>query len=238
MKHHGIGRIKMGGMTLPTPPVGTIAVWSDIGCPWATLALHRLYGARARLGLDDRVVVDHGLFLLEDVNEAPTRRSTHDAEIPVIGTRAPELELTLWHADVSTWPVSTALANEAVHAAKSQSLSAAEQLDMALRLAFFRDSRCISLLHEVITVAETCSRVDVAALRAALDDGSARGSMMRSYRMHAGEVQGSPHFVLPDGYEIHNPGMSLRWLGRAGGFPVIDEDDPLVYDNLVRRAAA
>ena len=57
--------------------------------------------------------------------------------------------LTLWHADVPTWPRSTALANEAVHAAKSQSLSAASK-DTALRLAFFRDSRCISLLHEVI----------------------------------------------------------------------------------------
>ena len=53
--------------------------------------------------------------------------------------------------------------------------------------------------------------------------------------MHAGEVQGSPHFVLPDGYEVHNPGMSLRWLGKAGGFPVIDEDDPSVYDDLVNR---
>jgi predicted DsbA family dithiol-disulfide isomerase len=224
-------------VTLPVPSVGTIAIWSDVGCPWATLALHRLYRARARLGLDDEVVVDHDLFLLEDVNEAPTRRSTHDAEIPVIGSRAPELGLTLWHGDVSAWPVTTALANEAVHAAKAQSKRAAEELDMALRLAFFRDSRCISLLHEVIAVAETCSRVDVSALRNALDEGSARDAMMRRYRAHVEDVQGSPHFVLPDGYEVHNPGMSLHWQGKAGGFPVVDEDDPSVYEGLVRRAA-
>jgi predicted DsbA family dithiol-disulfide isomerase len=237
MDHHRSGQIKMGSVTLPTPPAGTIAVWSDVGCPWATLALHRLYAARARLKLDDHVAVDHGLFLLEDVNEAPTRRATHDAEIPVVGSRAPELGLTLWHADVSAWPVTTALANEAVQAAKMQSLAAAEEIDMALRLAFFRDSRCISLLHEVIAVAETCSHVDVGALRIALDEGGARGAMMRAYRLHAEDVQGSPHFVLPDGDEVHNPGMSLHWEGKAGGFPVIDSDDPSVYDELVRRAA-
>ena len=227
----------MGDVTLPTPAPGTITVWSDVGCPWATLALHRLYAARQRLDLDDQIVVDHELFLLEDVNQAPTRPQAHDAEIPVIGTRAPELHLTLWHRDPSTWPVSTALANEAVHAAKRQSLRASEELDMALRLAFFRDSRCISLLHEVIAVAETCGRIDVGALAAALDDGSARGEMMRAYRAHVDDVQGSPHFVLPDGDEIHNPGMELHWEGTAGGYPVIDKDEPSVYEDLVRRAA-
>jgi hypothetical protein len=31
---------------------------------------------------------------------------------------------------------------------------------MALRLAFFRDSRCISMLHEVVDVASGRDRVD------------------------------------------------------------------------------
>ncbi len=41
---------------------------------------------------------------------------------------------------------------------------AAEQLDMALRLAFFRDSRCISLHHEILDIASGCDRVDTDAL--------------------------------------------------------------------------
>ena len=63
----------------------------------------------------------------------------------------------------------------------------------------------------MIAVADTCSRVDVAALRTTLDEGSARAGMMRRYRAHVEDVQGSPHCVLPDGYEVHNPGMSLHW---------------------------
>jgi hypothetical protein len=35
---------------------GTVVMYSDIGCPWASLALHRLRKRRAELGLDDVVV--------------------------------------------------------------------------------------------------------------------------------------------------------------------------------------
>ncbi|MCA1690698.1 MAG: DsbA family protein, partial [Actinobacteria bacterium] len=31
---------------------GTIVVYSDIGCPWAHLAVYRLHAARRRLGLE------------------------------------------------------------------------------------------------------------------------------------------------------------------------------------------
>lgn len=67
------------------------------------------------------------------------------------------------------------LPNEAVHAAKAQGPVAAERLDMALRLAFWRDSRCISMRHEILDVADGCEGVDVDALREAIDDGRARG---------------------------------------------------------------
>jgi len=33
---------------------GTIVVFSDIGCPWAHVAVWRLHDARRRLGLDGR----------------------------------------------------------------------------------------------------------------------------------------------------------------------------------------
>jgi hypothetical protein len=104
-----------------------------------------------------------------------------------------------------------------------------------LRVAFFRDSRCISLLHEVVDVARGCDRVDADALAAALEDGRARGPMMADYRAHADEVQGSPHFFLADGSDVHNPGIALHWAD--AGYPQVDSDDPGVYDDLVRRAA-
>ena len=127
-----------------------------------------------------------------------------------------------WQADPSEWPVTTAPANEAVHAAKEQSPEAAEELDLALRLAFFRDSRCISLRHEIVETARGCTHVDADALGEALDDGRARGPMTRDYRANRDAVQDSPHLFFADGYDVHNPGIDLRWVGEQGaGFPVV-----------------
>jgi predicted DsbA family dithiol-disulfide isomerase len=225
-------------VTRPEVRDGTIVVYTDIGCVWSTIAIARLLRARADLGLDDDVVIDHRLFLLEDVNAFPIPKRFLDCEIPVAGALEPDLGWKVWQADPSTWPVTTAPANEAVHAAKRQSPRAAEQLDMALRLAFFRDSRCIALRHEIVDIARGCPDVDAGALGAALDDGTARGSMMRDYRAHRDAVQGSPHLFFSDGHDVHNPGIELRWVGEQGaGFPVVEHDDPAVFRHLVRRAA-
>ncbi len=52
------------------------------------------------------------------------------------------------------------------------------------------------------------------------------------------EVKGSPHVFLADGTDAHNPGIEMHWEGRPGeGFPVIDRDEPAIYDELVGRAA-
>jgi predicted DsbA family dithiol-disulfide isomerase len=153
----------------------------------------------------------------------------------VVGQLDPDLGMSPWSAEPSAWPVTALPADEAVHAAKEQSPAAAEQLDMALRLAFFRDSRCISMLHEVVDVARGCDLVDADAVAAALEDGRARAAMMADYRAHADEVQGSPHFFLADGSDVHNPCTELHW--EDAGYPVVDADDPSVYEGLVRRAA-
>ncbi|KLI09181.1 dithiol-disulfide isomerase [Mycolicibacterium conceptionense] len=217
---------------------GTVVVFTDVVCGWSTVALHRFYAAREKAGLTDAVRVDHQLFLLEDVNEFPIPKRYLDSEIPVVGALAPEFGWKPWQGDASTWPITSLLTNEAVHAAKRHSLPAAERLDMALRHAFFTDSRPVSLLHEIIGVAQRCSGVDAGALRRDLEQGTARAEMMRGYRDHRDEVQGSPHFFLPDGSDVHNPGIELHWVGEPGaGFPVVDADDPAAMDELVKRAA-
>ncbi|HEX5511330.1 MAG TPA: DsbA family protein [Actinomycetales bacterium] len=212
---------------------GTVVVYTDVGCPWSTIALHRFYRARSKLCLDGKVHIEHRLFLLEDAGDAPTSRTTIDAEMPVLGPLHPELGFALWHGGDDAWPSSTLLANEAVHAARLQSPQAAETLDMELRLAFFRDSRCISLLHEIVAIAKDCAGVDAGELQQALEDGRARGQMMADYRAHRDEVKLSPHFFLPDGTDMPNPGMQLHMEGEPA-YPVIDSDDPSVYESLVR----
>jgi predicted DsbA family dithiol-disulfide isomerase len=132
---------------------GTIVMWSDIACPWATLAVHRLVAARHRLGMDGRVVVDHRAFPLEVLNGRPTPRHILDAEIPVAGGLEPDAGWQIWRDDPHRYPVTTLLALEAVQAAKEQSLWAGEQLDHALRKALFAESRCISMRHVILGIA-------------------------------------------------------------------------------------
>lgn len=216
---------------------GTVTVFTDVVCAWSTIAFHRFYQARRRAGLDEDVHLDPQLFLLEDVNRIPLPKRYLDAELPVISALAPELQWKPWQGDASAWPITSLLPNEAVHAAKRQSALAAEQLDMGLRQAFFRDSKPIALLHEILAVADQCDAVDSAALRRDLDNGTARGAMMATYRNHVDDVQGSPHFFFADGSDVHNPGITAGPLGETG-YPAVEHDDPSVYDELVRRAAS
>lgn len=220
---------------------GTIVVYADIGCPWAHVAVHRLLAARRAMGLDEEVVLDHRAFLLEVANGQPTPRRILDAEIPVAGGLEPDAGWQVWQAEDWAWPVTTLPAMEAVEAAKEQGLRQSESLDRALRVALFGESRCVSMRHVVLEVAETCDGLDVIALAAALDDGRARGAVMEQHRLAESteQVRGSPHLFLPDGTSSHNPGVVYRWEsgGPGRGFPVVTSDDPSIYGDLLVRAA-
>ena len=217
-----------------------IVVWSDIACPWATLAVHHLVKTRDGAGMKDQLVLDHRAFPLEVINGRPTPKITLDAEIPVAGALAPEFGFRLWEQPAHGFPVSTLLALEAVQAAKAQSLPAGEALDLALRRALFAESRCITMRHVILEVAAECAAVDAAQLEDDLDHGRHRALVMADQRQAATiEVKGSPHLFLPDGTNVHNPGVEMHWEGgHDGGFPVVDAHDPGVYDELVRSAAA
>ncbi len=212
-------------------------MWQDIACPWATLALLRFRRARARLGLDDEVQVDLKAFPLELVNSRPTPKGTLDAEIPVAGGLEPDFGWRLWRNAPSEWPVTTLPALEAVYAAKEQSLRLAEDLDMALRRALFCDSVTISMHHEIIEIASSVDGLDVESLRGALEAGRCRDQIFTDNRIASStDVKGSPHFFLPDGSDEHNPGVELHWTQDGRGIPVVDKDDPGIYDSLLMRA--
>jgi predicted DsbA family dithiol-disulfide isomerase len=212
----------------------TITIWSDIGCPWASLLVWRLTARRAALGVD--VAFDHRCFPLELVNARPTPRWALDAEVEALAPLVPEAGWRPWYRADSTYPVTMLPALEAVQAAKAAyGLAAAERVDLALRQAFWRDARCISLRHEVLDVAAAAG-VD---LEAALDSGAARAAVISDWRAAAdGGADGSPHVYLPDGTAYVNPGIESHWEGpKPGGRPVVDRDDAAVLDDLLLKAA-
>jgi predicted DsbA family dithiol-disulfide isomerase len=219
---------------------GTLVVFGDIACPWSHLCVHGLRQARSRLQLDGDVVLDLRAFPLELFNGQPTPKRTLDAELAVVGALDPSAGWQMWQRPDFEYPVTTLPALEAVQAAKAQSLRASEELGRALRRAFFAESRTVSLVPVILDVAKACDGVDAGALAVALDDGRARAAVMeqRDMAKRIG-VKGSPHVYLPDGSDAPNPGITKHWEGEEGeGFPVIDEYDPSVYDDLIKRAAS
>ena len=229
----------------PTAAPGTVVLYSDIACPWAHLAVARLHRARAELGLEDQVGIDHRAFPLEVFNERPTPYRVLSAEIPVVGALEPDAGWQMWQGKPGTWPVTSLLALEAVQAAKTAlgpDLSASERLDRALRRALFAESRCISMRHVILEVAaEALGQSQADTLREALDSGIARAAVFDQCETArtAQDVKGSPHLFLPDGTDEHNPGIEMHWVGEHGvGFPVVDRDDPNVYKTLLEAAGA
>jgi predicted DsbA family dithiol-disulfide isomerase len=216
----------------------TLLIYSDIGCPWAHAAVHRLHAARRRVGLEQAVRFDHRAFPLELFNRRATPKLTLDAEIPVVGGIEPDAGWQLWSAPLHEYPVTTLPALEAVQAAKREGLEASEALDRALRRAFFAESRCISMHHVVVDVAKEAG-VDAAAIADALEEGWARALVHEQCRAadESDEVKGSPHVFAPGTLAAHNPGVRMHWEGGHDGFPVVDADDPLVAERLVLAAA-
>jgi len=132
-------------------------------------------------------------------------------------------------------------AMEAVQAAKEQGLAVSEALDRGLRRAFWGESRCISLRHVILEVAAETDGLDLAALAAALDAGTARSAIFAQWEVAKTDaVQGSPHLFAPDGANAQNPGLEMDWNQGEDGvwLPTIVHDDPAAHEDLLRRAAA
>jgi len=214
----------------------TIEVWSDLLCPFAYVGLLRLRRARERLGLSD-VLLEHHTFPLELFDGPHPRRGT-DTEAVGLGQIEPEAGFRVWTAADDLYPHTVLLAAEAVHAASAQSLTAGEELDLALRRAFWAESRSICHRQVILDVAAGVPQVDVAGLAAALDDGRHRKQVMADFAVASTDaIPGSPTFRFPDGTTVTNPGIRVHWEGPfAQGFPVVDAHDAGVYDELLRRA--
>jgi predicted DsbA family dithiol-disulfide isomerase len=230
-------------VTDPAPPAvhvapGTIAVFSDLLCPFTHVLVHRLFAARRRLGLEAAVRFDHHAFPLELLNRAPGTRIGSDSEIPPLGAIEPDAGWQLWQGPDHHYPNTVLLAFEAVQAAKLQSLEASERLDRALRHAFWARSRPIQMHHEILAIAAASGGIDVDGLDRALRAGTARAAVFVDAEVAATDVVTlSPHVFLANGTDLVNPGITVHWQGEwAKGFPVIDHDEPTVVDDLLRRS--
>lgn len=221
--------------TLPAPHSDFgLTVISDIGCPWAHIALHRVGREIGTRGLDVELPLDHRAFPLELVHGRPTSMSEIDRVIR-IGMRI-EPDAGWAHPDDPwTFPVTMLPALEAVQAAKAQDPQLSATLDRALRRAVFAEWRCVSVFPVVLEVAEQVDGLDVRRLDEEIRTGRARSELWNDLDQLATETPGSPTFVLPDGSVEFNPGLEIEWREHE---PVVTDDDPAAIADLVTRAMA
>ncbi|GAC1569595.1 MAG: dithiol-disulfide isomerase [Candidatus Dormibacteria bacterium] len=222
-----------------TVPPGVVVVYSDLACPWAHVAVTRLHATRRRLGLDGRVAFDHRAFPLELVNRRPTPKRVLDSEVPVLAALQPDAGWHSWNAPDSEYPVTTLPAMAAVQAAAAQGWAASEALDLALRCAFFADSRCISVLPVILAVAGACDGVDADLLATELESGRGHAAVMAQWRdIERWGVQGSPHVFAQGGCDSFNPGITTEAIDIEGEhFLRVTADDPTAYEQILQTAA-
>lgn len=204
-----------------------IEVWSDIHCPWAAVAVHRLRTARDRHGLD--VVFDQRAWPLEWVNESGTPRHIVVPESAVLANHEPSV-FSAFRGE--SWPSTFLPAFELVAAARrALGLRAAEDVDYALRLRFFRESADVSLRHELARACDDAG-IDTAAVMAAWESEPVRADVVADYERSKGlAIQGSPQVFWPDGSTDHNPGMTdHEWVR---GIPRITSSDPEAAERLL-----
>jgi len=186
------------------------------------------------------VRIDHHSSRSNSSNGSPGTRHGSDSEIPTLGQLEPDAGWQLWQGPDYHYPNSILLAFEAVHAAKNQGLRPSEDLDRALRHAFWANAAIIQNLTTILAVAEHTNTVNKAQLRQDIHDGIGRNALWADYTTAQSDaVAMSPHLFLHDGTTYTNPGIELHWQGDwAKGFPVIDNDEPTMYDTILELAGS
>jgi len=222
----------------PRPDV--VTVWSDLGCPWATAALVSL-----RLAIEKAAAplyIDHRVFPLELFNKMATPKPIIDGEIVAIGGLRQDLGWQLWTAAESSYPVTMLPPMAAVQAAKAESvggLLASDQLDAALRRAYYAESRCVSMPSVILEVAESCPAVNVEALAREIASGAGIAEIYNQFETAGGDrVQGSPHLFTAGGYDAHNPGATYSWAPPPSNFPRLESYDDSWAGDLVAKLTA
>jgi predicted DsbA family dithiol-disulfide isomerase len=215
----------------------TVTVWSEIHCPWASTAVHRLRAARDEQGLD--VVFDQRPWPLEFVNSRGTPRATVTQETAVLSTQEPDIFSA--YRDES-WPSSFLGAFELVAAARRVGgQRAAEDLDYALRLAFFRYGVDVSIragLERALKIAtKFAAGLDADAVLHTWAVEPVRADVLADFdRSKDLPIDGSPQIFWPDGTTTHNPGFAdIEW---RGGIPRIGKSDPDEPARLLREHTA
>lgn len=214
-------------------PAGTnaLVVYSDLRCPWAHVAVHRLLAAAERRGIGSELLIDHRWFPLGD-EATPDDAEALDRELGAIAAIEPDAGWTTWADSDRPFPTSSDRAAAWVQAAKAASPDASALLDRALRRALFAERADLTDDDTIEAVAAGLASLDLDAVRAELASGRPEAELDRQRQQSETDaVPASPTIVAADGTSWTNPGIDFAT--DDVGTPMIEDDDPAVYDEII-----
>lgn len=221
-------------LELVMPDSNGVAIYTDVRCPWAHVAVHRLLTAVERAGLEGEVAVDHRAVPLEKLDGCDTDALVRAAR--VLAEAVPEAGWDRRPEDPADVPASSLRALAHVQAAKATSPAAAVALDRVLRRQLWIEGRDIDDQTVIDDALAEVPELDPHQMVDELDSGRPAAEVnVDTARVTTGLVAGSPTVVLPDGSSWTNPGLTVS--DGADG-PVIEHDDPSVYDEILDRLVA
>jgi predicted DsbA family dithiol-disulfide isomerase len=213
-------------------PAGTnaVVVYSDLRCPWAHVAVHRLLTEVELRGVASELHVDHRWFPL-DRDAMPSDLDALDRKVQPIRELAPEAGWRAWAGSSARFPDSSELAAAWVQGAKRASPAASVALDRSLRTALFADGRDLADEAVLADIAAGVDGLDVETVRSEVASGRPAAELERHAELAQSDlVPASPTIVLADGTTWTNPGIEFH---TEDGVPSVDRDDPDVYGEIV-----
>lgn len=185
-----------------------IGFYADPQCPYAYLTAYRLRQVLPEFG--GQIEIVPRCLSLEYINREPTPKRVIAGEAPLVLLSEPEIPFQPWHAPESEWPVTMWPAFEAVKCAERQGIALANDLDWAIRRAFYAESRCISLRHVILTLAAGVG-LDLPRFTEDFDAGVCKRQVLTESQEGWEELKlpGSPTLVLPTGRVVSGSDLGL-----------------------------
>jgi predicted DsbA family dithiol-disulfide isomerase len=187
--------------------VPVVRFWHDFYCPWSYTLRVRLEKVRGEYA--GRLRLRFMSLPLEVINKQPTPKNILDVEWPICAMQEPAARFRYWSAEEWKWPATMLPAFEAAKAAERQGEDLAARFDLAVREAFFSESRTICMRHVLLELAGQAG-LDASQFQQDFDSGTHRRTVLEEL-VEARElgVRGSPALVLPDGEVLSNFTLTL-----------------------------
>lgn len=209
--------------------IPTLHMWHDYVCPFCTVEATRIMHIKEADGLN--LAVRLHPWPLELANGTQPRPEDEDRWVRLLRTVEPDA-FAHWDSSSGFWPASSRLLFAGYEAALAQDIMAANKFDLMVRQAIFRQPRLIDSVDSLSEVA-AAARLDVAAFRAMLEDGSAeRRAQCAGAEAKSQEIRGIPTLLLPDGSAVVNPGLKIQRTDKGRSI----RDDLEALCELLRRA--